>query len=52
LLARGTHDIGALAVLCEQRRRKGRGPAATVIAFADHVVEGDVVPHDLGAYDD
>ena len=52
MLARGTHDIGALAVLCEQRRRRGRGPAATVIAFADHVIEGNVVPHDLGGYDD
>lgn len=52
MLGRGTHDIGALSVLCEQRRRKGRGPAATVIAFADHVLESDVIPHDLGGYDD
>lgn len=52
MIERGTHDVGALAVLCEQRRRARRGPAATVVAFGGHVPECDVVPHDLGGYDD
>lgn len=52
MIERGTHDVGALAVLCEQRRRRRRGPAATVVAFGSHVPECDVVPHDLGGYDD
>jgi hypothetical protein len=52
MIERGTHDVGALAVLCEQRRRRRRGPMATVVAFGGHVPERDVVPHDLGGYDE
>ena len=52
MIARGTHDPGALAILCEQqRRRRGDGPVR-VIVFGDHVRERDVVPHDLGGYDE
>jgi hypothetical protein len=40
-----------LKILCEQRRHgPDRPPLA--INFSDHVRERDVIPHDLGAYDD
>jgi hypothetical protein len=52
MLRRGTHDPGALALLCEQRRRPRQGPVALPFDFAPHVVERDVMAHDLGDYDD
>lgn len=50
VLAKGGHDLGALAILCEQRRTKPRRilPAQ----FGPHVVDRDVIQHDLGGYDD
>ena len=50
LLDKGTHDYGTLAMLCEQRRTRPR--RILPLEFAPHVVERDVVPHDLGGYDD
>jgi transposase len=50
LLDRKQHDFGALAILCEQRRR--RPVPALPIEIGSHVPERDVVPHDLGGYDD
>jgi len=50
LLDKGSHDYGALAILCEQRRKKPR--RILPIELAPHVVDRDVIPHDLGAYDD
>ena len=52
MLARGTHDPGAMAILCEQRRRHRRGPPPLVLQLAEHVVERDVIPQDLGGYDE
>jgi hypothetical protein len=52
MLARGTHDKGAMAILCEQHRRRNDSPAPLALNLAKHVVERDVVPHDLGGYDD
>jgi len=52
MLRRGTHDKGAMAILCEQRRRRDDGPAPLALALGEHVIERDVVPHDLGGYDD
>ena len=52
MMARGTHDPGAMAILCEQRRRHRRGPRPLVLQLAEHVVERDVIPHDLGGYDE
>ena len=52
MLARGTHDRGAMAILCEQKRKRRDGPAPTIIELGSHVVERDVVPHDLGGYDE
>jgi transposase len=50
LLAKGSHDYGALAILCEQRRKRPR--VVLPIELAPHVVDRDVIPHDLGGYDD
>jgi transposase len=50
LLDRKQHDLGALAILCEQRRK--RPAPALPIEIGSHVPERDVVPHDLGDYDD
>jgi transposase len=50
LLAKGSHDLGALAILCEQRRTKPR--RVLPIEIGAHVVDRDVIPHDLGGYDD
>jgi transposase len=50
LLDRGQHDLGALAMLCEKRRR--RPTPVLPIEISTYVPERDVVPHDLGGYDD
>lgn len=50
LIARGAHDPGALAMLCERLRKKD-SPVVTEPRFADHVEDRDVIPHDLEAYD-
>jgi len=52
MVARGIHDRGAMAILCEQRRKRRDGPAPIVLELAPYVVERDVVPHDLGGYDE
>jgi transposase len=52
MIARGIHDRGAMAILCEQRRKRHSGPAALVLELGQHVVEREVVPHDLGGYDE
>lgn len=52
MIGRGIHDRGAMAILCEQRRRGRSGPPPLALQLADHVVERDVVPHDLGGYDE
>ncbi|WP_437307434.1 IS21 family transposase [Sorangium sp. So ce388] len=50
-IARGTHDPGALAVLCEERRRAADGPVPVDIDLGAHVPDRDVIPHDLESYD-
>ncbi len=50
MIERGTHDPGALAILCEQHRHQ-TNPAPLVPHFSEHVRERDVIPHDLGGYD-
>ena len=50
LLERGSHDYGALALLCEKRRTRPR--RILPVELGAHVVERDVIPHDLGGYDD
>jgi hypothetical protein len=51
-IARGTHDPGALGVLCEKHRRAAEHPVPIEVPMADTVPDRDVVPHDLGGYDD
>jgi transposase len=50
-IARGTHDPGALAVLCEERRRATHTPIPIDIDLGAHVPDRDVIPHDLESYD-
>ena len=50
VIARGGHDLGALAILCEQRRTKPR--RILPVQVGAHVVDRDVIQHDLGGYDD
>lgn len=49
---RGTYDPGAMAVLCEQERKKTGAGVPSLLSFGAHVHERDVIPHDLGGYDD
>lgn len=52
MLQRGTYDPGALGLLCDQHRQRLKVPAAPIpLAFSQHVVECDVLQHDLGGYD-
>lgn len=52
VLSRGTHDPGALAAMCEQRRLALRQPAPVEIHLGSHVPDKDVLPHSLESYDD
>jgi transposase len=51
MVARGTHDPGALALLCEQERMKGTRPVPIALELGEHVPDEVVVPHDLASYD-
>ena len=52
MLARGTFDPGALAILCDQCRQQRKEPAPPMaLDLAQHVVDRDVLQHDLGGYD-
>jgi hypothetical protein len=52
MLARGTFAPGALAILCDQHHQRLKGPVVSVpLALGAHVVERDVLQHDLGGYD-
>lgn len=52
MLARGTFAPGALAILCDQHHQRLKGPVASIpLALGAHVVERDVLQHDLGGYD-
>ncbi len=51
-IAHGVHDPGALAVLCEQLRKDLNRPIPMPLDIGAHVLDRDVVPHDLGGYDD
>ena len=52
LVARGLRDIGALAMACERLRKERGRPVPVDIVMPAHVDDRDVVPHDLGSYDD
>ena len=48
---RGTHDPSALAVLCEQKRKRRAQPVPVGVDLGDHINDRDVIPHDLESYD-
>ncbi len=49
LLQRGGSDYGALCLLCDKRRSR---PIAPPLELGAHVKDRDVIPHDLGGYDE
>ena len=52
VLERGLHDPGALASLCEQRRRAQSAPVPLDLPLAGHVRDREVIPHALETYDE
>jgi transposase len=52
LAARGLRDVGALAVACDRLRRDRHRPVPVDIPLPSHVIDRDVVPHDLDRYDE
>jgi transposase len=52
IAARGLRDVGALTVACDRLRRERNRPLPVEIPLPPHVVDRDVVPHDLETYDD
>lgn len=51
VLSRGTHDPGAVAVLCEQARQRNQQPIPIDVVLGSHVPDRDVIPHALETYD-
>jgi hypothetical protein len=52
LVARGVRDISALAVACDRLRRERRRPVPLDVPLPAHIEDRDVIPHDLGGYDE
>jgi transposase len=52
IVGRGLRDIGALAVACDRLRKERHRPVPVDIVMPAHADDRDVVPHDLGGYDD
>jgi len=52
IAARGLRDVGALTVACDRLRRERNRPLPVEISLPPHIVDRDVVPHDLETYDD
>ncbi len=50
--ARGLRDVGALALCCDRLRRQRHRPLPVQIELPAHIIDRDVVPHDLEVYDD
>lgn len=51
VLARGMMDPGAVAIVCEQLRRKAKRPVPVEVYVDCHGNDRDVIPHSLEAYD-
>ena len=51
VLTRGTHDPGAVAILCEQARQRNQQPVPLDVVLGNHVPDRDVIPHALESYD-
>jgi transposase len=52
IVARGLRDNGALAIACDRLRKERRRPVPFDITMPAHADDREVVPHDLGGYDD
>jgi len=52
VVSRGLSDIGALALACDRLRRARNRPLPVDVDLPAHVVDRDVVPHDLEDYDE
>lgn len=52
LVENGLWDPSALAVACEKRRRERALPVPVEVPLPDHVDDREIVPHDLGDYDE
>lgn len=48
---RGLADLGALAIACEKRRKDRHRAVPVELVLPAHVVDDDVIPHDLKRYD-
>lgn len=51
IVARGLRDVSALAVACDRIRCERRRPVPIDLPLPDHLIDRDVIPHDLGDYD-
>jgi hypothetical protein len=51
MVGRGTHDIGALSLLCEQERQRAARPIPAPLKLGEHVDDRMVPTHDLASYD-
>jgi transposase len=52
LVQSGLHDPGALAIACDRLRRQAGHPVPLDLTLPDHIVDRDVIPHDLETYDE
>lgn len=51
MVEQGTHDPGALALLCEQARRRRSLPVPLPLPLPSRLIDRDVGSHDLASYD-
>ena len=51
IVLRGLHDVGALAIACDRLRREAGRPVPLDLPLPAHLVDRDVIPHDLETYD-
>jgi transposase len=50
--ARGLADLGALAVACERQRKLAGRPVPLDLVLPAHLDDAEVIPRDLGTYDE
>lgn len=51
MCAHETHDVGALALLCEQSRRRRNAPVPLALPLPRHIIDAVVPSHSLASYD-
>jgi transposase len=52
VLARGTHDPGAIGLICERLRRDAERPVPLDVPLRADLADRDVIPHALEGYDE